>query len=427
MKKFLFAVIVIVSFFLPHEYVSAETSLQSQIDSVPAGGTLYLEDKLYSEPIVIKGPIKVVGKEGTTFQVCTNKPAITITGDSVELEGISIEKCYQKNGEAALEITGKNHQIKDIKLETEQSGIRVDHTEKSVFQNIEIKGANAGMGFDIWESSGNIFQDNKLSNVVDGFYLENSPNNSFFGNTVSKSRYGLHIMYSDQITAKKNVFKKNVTGAMVMETTGTVIDENWMGGNKQNVNAQGLLLYNVDHSVITRNTITDNRVGLYMENSSANQITANEINANFIGTQLNKIDQNVIKENSFVRNVNDIQAMKGTANEIKNNYWDEADKLDMNRDGKSDLVYHADPYFLNLTNDVPAFQLFFQNPGMILLQKMLKSPEEILVTDSSPLMENLLLSKQEVPDKQNQVLASIMSFVLISLSLGTILYGRKKL
>lgn len=424
MKKFCLVILVIGIVFGFNTKAIAIDSLQSRINSTPDGGMLYLEDILYSEPIVIKRPIHVIGKKGTTFQVCTNQPAITIASDSVDIENIIIEKCFQKGAKESLYITGQNHLMRNIRIEAERIGVMLEHTVNSTFQNIQITGEGTSPGVNIWESTENYFINNKISNVGDGFYLENSPGNTFSDNSVSKSRYGLHIMYSDHITVTNNVFKQNVTGAMVMETTGTIIENNWMGGNNQNVNAQGLLLYNVYDSKITDNIVISNRVGMYMENSSGNNITNNQITENFIGAQLKSIKQNVIERNSFTGNVNEIQAVNATDNQIRNNYWDGADKLDMDGDGKSDLVYHADPFFLKLIDETPAFQLFFQSPGMVLLQSMLKSPEDLLVSDISPLMINPL--ELEKLEKTNQIPVVIISFGMIVTSLFSIILGRRK-
>ncbi len=113
-----------------------------------------------------------------------------------------------------------------------------------------------------------------------------------------------------------------------------------------------------------------------MEDSSGNIIVSNSIMNNFIGTQMNSISNNKVIHNSFINNVNEVQAVHGTHNLIQNNFWDSAWKLDTDGDGKSNLPYRADPYFLNLIEDTPEYQLFFQAPGMLLLQKMLKSPRQ---------------------------------------------------
>ena len=83
------------------------------------------------------------------------------------------------------------------------------------------------------------------------------------------------------------------------------------------------------------------------------------------------------------------------------------------------FLFTADPYFLTLTTDVPEFQLFFQAPGLILLQNMLKSPPEKLLTDSTPLMDMTMIVERETSssfslwyDVHVMILASFSLFIL---------------
>jgi len=403
---------------------SADISLQSQINAVPAGGTLKLASGTYQEPIVLKKPIVLVGEKGTILKACNAKPAITIKGENVTVKGIQILSCKQDKSPAAIKISGKNHQFEDITLNIRKSGINLENVEQSSFRNIRLSGHGKGNGFELWESHHNTFEEIKIDHVQDGFYMEDSHYNTFSGNTISDSRYGLHVMFSDYITAKNNRSTRNYTGAMVMGTNYSIIADNQLLENNQNVNAQGLLLFDVHDSTINHNHISDNRVGMFIEDSSGNEITGNEIAANFVGAQMNRIEKNVIEGNAFISNVNDFQATDAADNTIQNNYWDAAMKLDTDGDGKSNLPHSADPFFLNLARETPPYQLFFQHPGMTLLQKLLKSPEHLLVTDQEPLMNNYLNNQQQ--PEQKQIIFWVICLAMIIVSLLLIYFGRKR-
>ncbi len=420
--KLLF-VVGIFSLFVGKE-VSAELSLQSQINAVPEGGTLSLKAGIYNEAIVLKKPINLVGEKGTILKACSSKPAITITGKKVRLKGIKIARCKKDKSQSAIYMSGKYHHIENVMLDVRRKGIKLENVEKTSFQNISIAGLGKGNGVDLWESHQNSFKGFSITHVEDGFYMENSHSNTFIGNTISDSRYGLHIMFSDKITAIRNKSVRNYTGAMIMGTNHSIIRENQLIENNQNVNAQGLLLYDVHDSTITHNRISHNRVGLFLEDSSGNELKGNEFTANFVGAQINRIEKNDIEGNSFIRNVNDVQATNGTDNMIRKNYWDAAMKLDTDGDGKSNLPHRADPFFLNLTKETPPYQLFFQHPGLVLLQKMLKSPEHLLVTDEEPLMNNDL--KYHIQTKSQTAIFWFISLLMIFSSLIIIYFGRKK-
>ncbi|MGX6444495.1 right-handed parallel beta-helix repeat-containing protein [Neobacillus sp. K501] len=405
--------------------VFAAQSLQSRIDSTLEGNTLYLKKGVYREAIVLDKPIKVVGEKGASFLSCSStEPLITITGQDVSLSGISIKSCQNDSSPAAIYVSGNNHRLEKITIDSPIVGIKFEETEKTNVRNISILGQGIENGIDLWESHSNRFEKVQMGRVQDGFYMENSHLNTFIDNTIRKSRYGFHIMFSDHITIKNNISTQNFTGAMVMGSKDSLIQGNQLTENNQNVNAQGLLLYDVHESNIYENTISKNRVGLYMEDSNRNKISSNTVTANFVGTQLTKIKNNTIANNSFISNVNELQANEETNNILQNNYWDAALKLDTDGDGNSNLPYRADPFFLNLSKDFPPYQLFFQHPGMILLQKMLKTPEEQLVVDQQPLMQNTIEPENKL--KSNQTLLWSISFIMIASSLLFFYFGRRK-
>ena len=403
---------------------SADISLQSQINAVPAGGTLKITAGNYQEPIVLIKPIVLEGEKGTVLIACNSKPAITIKGKSVIVKGIQIRNCKKDKSTAVIKMSGKNHHLENVTLTMWKSGINLENVEKTSFRNIRLTGNGKGNGFELWESHHNTFEGIKIDHVQDGFYMEDSHYNTFTGNTISDSRYGLHVMFSDYITAKNNRSIRNFTGAMLMGTKHSVIANNQLLENNQNVNAQGLLLYDVHNSTIHHNRISDNRVGMFIEDASGNEITDNEITANFVGVQINRIENNVLTGNAFISNVNDFQATDGTDNNIQNNYWDGAMKLDIDGDGKSNLPHSADPFFLNLARETPPYQLFFQHPGMTLLQKLLKSPEHLLVTDQEPLMNNDKNNQQQPEQKQTIFWVICLAMIIVSLLL--IYFGRKR-
>ncbi|MDR6121624.1 nitrous oxidase accessory protein [Bacillus sp. SLBN-46] len=403
---------------------TTQISLQSLINAAPEGGTVRLEAGTYREDIVINKPVVIEGEKGAVIKTCSSKPTVTITGKNVTLKDLKIESCQRDKGKVVVKISGMNHRLENLQIQTSHQGIQLENVEKSNFLYINLSGNGKKNGFDLWESHHNRFEGIKINHFEDGFYMENSHYNTFIGNTIQNSRYGMHVMFSDNITLIRNVSKSNFSGAMIMGTHQSIIKENQLIENNQNVNAQGLLLYDVHQSTIEDNDISHNRVGLFMENSSENTMENNEFIANFVGAQINKINSNVIEHNLFVSNLNDIQATKAPDNTIQNNYWDAAWKLDTDGDGKSNLSHSADPYFLNLAKETPPYQLFFQHPGLVLLQKMLKSPDSILVKDQAPLMN--MEGRQTTRTEPHTVLLWILSLFMISSSLFIIYLGRKK-
>ncbi|MCG5026930.1 right-handed parallel beta-helix repeat-containing protein, partial [Anoxybacillus flavithermus] len=176
--------------------------------------------------------------------------------------------------------------------------------------------------------------------------------------------------------------------------------------------------------IVRKNRIAANRVGIYVEQARHNELTENDVSHNFIGMQWNESSNNRVSDNSFIGNVYDAQAIRSPDNTIARNYWDAAAKLDVTGKGVSAIPYRVDPFFLALTVDVPEYQLFFQSPGMIVLQKLLRSPDEQVLTDDAPLMEQPTARKDR-PSRPASLLY-VMSAVMITGSFSGFIIGRKR-
>lgn len=79
--------------------------------------------------------------------------------------------------------------------------------------------------------------------------------------------------------------------------------------------------------------------------------------------------------------------------------------------------------FLVLTQDIPEYQLFFHSPGMLILQNLIKIPDESMLIDYKPSM-SMQFSKIE-RGTESQFEAWIISVSM--LLMGSILFflGRK--
>ncbi|WP_419392754.1 right-handed parallel beta-helix repeat-containing protein [Cytobacillus praedii] len=423
MKSIIFIIFVLVlGFCLPYG-AEATSTLQSEIDAASKGATIEIKEGEFNETVSISKPITLVGKGKVLLRSCTDEPIIAISGEGVILKNIKVEHCGDEKKDTAIYVTGSNHILEGMDIVTRGVGIKLDRATDVKIQNSMIEGGKQGNGIDLWKSKKNTIANIKILNVADGIYLEQSNQNTLFRNTIQNSRYGMHLMFSDDNILNENMSKANATGAMLMESDRTVVSNNILSSNNNNVHAQGLLLYTVSDTKVTENSIISNRVGIFIENAEGNQIDNNSIMNNFIGIQFENANGNTAKRNSFVGNVNNAQAIKSANNQIETNYWDAASKVDITGNGVSKIPFTADPYFLTLTTNVPEFQLFFQSPGLILLQKMLKSPAEQLLIDSSPLMD--LTNEIEIQKSSSFRLWSMSIFMMI-VSCSLFIYGRKR-
>ena len=407
---------------LPIEAMSAKTSLQEQINETPSGGMLNIQSGTYEGPIELTKPIDLVARDGAVIVYNGTEEAVSISGQDVSVSNLSVKTSDQ--AAAAIQLTGDGHELIGLDIVTGTTAIRMNQASHVLVEGTDIVGQSEKHAIDLNESDDNVFEANTVTRVEDGFYVEESNRNTFMNNKISEAHYGFHIMYSEGIELIDNQVEESFTGAMVMGASGGTIKGNVFKDNNKNVNAQGLLLYDSAEVQVTGNDLVNNRIGLFIEQANANEVRDNLFLSNYIAIQFLEAESNIIAGNDFRLNLNEAQAIKSSRNSVNRNYWDSAVKADVNGDGYSDLANEADPYFLSLTDEVPEYQLFFQSPGMLILQKMLKSTSGELLIDTNPLMKPQAIDTARTEGSAWTVGA--IATIMFGLSASLFLIGRKK-
>lgn len=424
MKKICSPLLLFLFFCFPGVSIHAESTLQSKIDAASPYETITLENRAYNETIKISTPLTIQGDKNTKIISCGKDPLITINKENIILKDLKIEQCNDNTDQPAIFVEGDKHYISGLEVHTSYIGIKLENARDIKIENSMIVGQRRANGIDLWQSNRNLIENIKIQNARDGIYLEQSDNNTIKENTIWQSRYGIHLMYSDRTVVEKNISKENTTGAMIMGTKETSVVGNRFIYNKSNVHAQGLLLYDATKTKVLQNEIANNRVGVYVEKADHNTIMDNSISNNFIGLQFKDASANEFTQNVMMGNVNESQATQSRENNIYNNYWDASLKVDADGSGTSNIPYKADAYFLLLTQDIPEYQLFFQSPGMRILQSFIKIPDQSLLLDKEPTMR-----PKGVPQK-GEGMAFQSNILIVSVSMllmGSILFilGRK--
>ena len=419
----IFLLVLIIWIFYDSE-IFAEATLQQQIDQTPAGGTLVVKSGTFGEPITIDKSITIKGSVDSILTYTGDQSFINITGQNVHLMNLEIEATgFSSIEESAIVLSGKGHTLNGLTIKSVGTGIKLDKANQVKVTESSFIGTSEGHAIDLWESSHNQFTNNSIRDVQDGFYVEYSHHNTFRDNTIRDAHYGIHLMYSNFCLLEGNKSADNFTGAMIMGAEAAEVRKNYFLENSENVNSHGLLLYDSRNVIVAENEVSRNRIGIFIEKASMNTVKANRIQANFVGVQFKESKDNQVYRNDFLGNVNDAQAVNSEGNQMDGNYWDASSKIDSDGDGISELTYQADPYFLALTGEVPEYQLFFQAPGMSILQKMLKSMDAELLTDSKPLMESTHLSVRT--DRPELPVWLISGFMFVC-SLYLFYLGRKQ-
>jgi len=372
----------------------AET-LMERISRAQPGDTIVLAPGFYEGPVVIDRPL-VLRASGEGEAVLRNEspqPALTIVAADVTVTGIVIEDEARKEAPTVL-VTGRGALLHDLRIRTGSDGIVIRDADGVRVSGCVVEWAPAGVrtadkgnGIDLFNAHGAELAGNVVRDVHDGIYIENSDDVMVTGNRIENSRYGIHTMYANRTVIRGNAGHRNVTGAMVMAARNSEIAGNTFTKQSENVHSQGILLFDAHDTRVTGNLAEGNRVGLYVELSTNNYFSQNRILNNYIGLQLIESENNLLTENLFAGNVAHATAKDSTANNLDGNYWDTFRGLDTDGDGRSEMGYAINPFFQGLTAKRPAFQIFFQSPGMVFLEGLYQADKGTWTQDGSPLME----------------------------------------
>lgn len=439
--------------------LAAQDPLQQMIDQARPGDTLTIPEGEYTGPILVTKPLTLVAQGSVTISNPSpdpkGAPVVSITSEHVSIRGITIKDKRVNSPDATLVMKGNHHVLEQISIETMGTGIQLREASYNTLRNIRVTGkvkdrsvvssaehdhashgassasqpstnvqARKGNGIDLFHAHQNHIESNQVSNVYDGIYLENSNGNQILQNAVEKSRYGYHFMGTSQTLLADNTGSENVTGAMLMETTKATVKNNQFLKQKDNPNSQGILLYDVTDSQLYGNQIEGNRVGLYLENSTGVDVRENRLLLNFIGMQVKASSGNTLTANQFISNVIQAQAQDSRTDSFAGNYWDNLQTLDTNGDSRSDLPYEMNPFYLALTDAVPAYQLFFQAPGFVFLENLFSAGTGTSIRDEMPVVAS---SDQAITqDSGTNWATGILGLLLLTGSMYIIYSGGKR-
>lgn len=377
---------------MPQIVLGQDTSIQERVDAAKPGEVIELPSGEFEENIVIDKSIHVKGTQHTIITSPSNDPVITIQGNDGTIEGLHIIQANEHVDAPALLLEGNNNLLTDLQVETGSVGIQLNQADNNMLSNVTITGdsnktiTERKHGIDLFASNSNSILHTTIHHVQDGIYIEKSHDTKVMNNTVFKSRYGYHLMFTKGTHLEENKSYENISGMMVMGAEGTVVHKNLLRNNQENIRSLGLLIFDTTDAVITENSITNNRIGIFIEDASNNALTNNLIKENYIGLQFKGAENNTISQNTLAANIAQGQATNSSHNMTDANFWGDHMGVDVSGDGYSDFSYAIDPFFLNITNEFPPFQLLFQSPGMTFLESLIHTPVEKQLIDHSPLL-----------------------------------------
>jgi nitrous oxidase accessory protein len=384
--------------------------LQQRIDATPPGGTLVIEGGVHQGPIVVRGPLTLLGRDRAVIDGGGSGSVVTIGGDGVVFAGFEVRNGGRTTSQepAGIKVEGSGHRIEDNYVHDVYFGIHVAKGANDVVRGNRVepgtgRGLRPGHGISVWYLDASKIESNTIGAARDGIYLSFSDRIEVTGNDVSRSRYGIHSMYSRRALVSGNRIHDNLLGVALMNSQSLVMRGNTIERHRLGATAYGVLLKDIDDLVLESNRIADNRVGLYADSTPlglGNEalVTGNAIVANGTALALQSNVRLVFTANRVADNLIDAVA-EGSglsdrnvwSREGRGNFWSAYRGYDADGDGVGDLPYRYEGVINDLVRRNRAAQAFLQTPAMLALENAarlfpLVRPQPLLI-DEHPLVE----------------------------------------
>lgn len=378
-------------------------TLSQALRAASSGDSILVDPGTYSEDLVLKRRISLIGKDFPLIQGKGRGSVITVQADGCRIEGFRIENSGLRleDSDAGILIQSNGNIVANNRLDRILFGIYLQAGDDNRIEGNRIQGrpeldiGRRGNGIHLWNCARNSFRNNWINQVRDGIYFDHADDNSVEGNRILNSRYGLHYMYSNVSLFQGNLLYGNYAGAALMYSRRITLRANTFFRNRVGYSALGILFKDCDDSVAEGNLMGDNGVGIFLDNSMNNRFQANRIVDNDVAIQLySSALDNLFSGNVFVNNLSPLRLIgkrsKTRWNSLRGgNYWDGYAGYDLDGDGIGDVPYFIQNIFQYLEGNNPRLRLFLYSPAAQALSQaeqlfpVIQLSEEV---DHQPLM-----------------------------------------
>jgi nitrous oxidase accessory protein len=400
------------------------TWLQRQIADAPPGASIEVPAGVHAGPFTITKTLRLLGAPGATLEGSGRGHVVDVQAADVEISGFVIRRSganlstddagvhvraprawihgntivdtlhgiYLRQA-AGCRLTGNVIRGRAAAGSIEDpltAGLKLSSAELC---SVELEQDQRGNGIHIWNSARHLVADNDIRGTRDGIYFSFCDESVVRRNLIQEVRYGLHYMYSNDNLFEENVFTRNAAGSALMYSSGITLRKNRFVANRSH-RAYGLLMHTVERTRIEANTIEGNTIGVFLENSPGNTLLANTVAANYIGLRLsdssddNRFSANVFRGNVHAVETSGLGAGSRWSVEGVGNYWEDAVKLDLDRNGIADVPHYETDLFGRWRRTFPEIGLLSGSPGERALRFMharIRVPGVPGVKDDAPL------------------------------------------
>ena len=383
--------------------------LQARIDAAARGTTVVVPAGLYQGPIVLRGPLTLIGERGATIDGGGRGSVVTISGNGVVFRGFTVRNSGRDVTEeaAGIKVTGDDHRIEANEIGDVYFGIHVGDGFRVIVEGNVVRpgaqhGARPGHGINAWNLRDSRIAGNHISAARDGVYLSFTERLVVTGNVVTGCRYGLHSMYSQDARFEHNDAFSNLLGAALMMSDRLVVKGNRIRQHREGAAAYGVLLKDIGDLMAEDNEITSNRVGVYAEgvpsNSQREAVFRNNVIAgNEVGLALQSTARLTLTGNRIAENLADVRPLGRTlaagmrwSRDGRGNSWGQYRGFDADGDGIGDVPHRIEDAMDALIRRNPLIQALLYTPAHLALEAAARMfpiyRQAPLVVDDRPIM-----------------------------------------
>lgn len=358
-------------------------SLKNAINNVESGGKVSITGVFNTDVKINKSNITITSVDNG-FGVINgtgNGDVLILNGDNITVKGIWIRNSGYRTSEndAGVWVDGANANIIDNRISDITFGVWIDGVDSVDIGNNTIVGREEietlsyrGNGIQVWRSIDTEIYGNKITDVRDGIYFSFASDTRARNNKMWDLRYGVHYMYSDgNILVNNTAFNSDSGWALMVSQNLSIFNNTAI--NNTGTSGHGILIKDIDNSLIKNNTLISNKNGFYIYNSLNNTITSNLILRNQVGIHLTagSVEENIYK-NSFIDNQESVRAVIGeqvawNSTDV-GNYWSGFKPIDRNKDGVSEIRYQPSGIIENMENKNPKIRVFSNSPAFDIIR-----------------------------------------------------------
>jgi len=371
---------------LPDIAVAQTPALQARLDAAPRGSTVTVDGGVHG-PIIVRGPLSVVGMNGALIDGAGAGSVVTIEGEGVVFRGFTVRNSGRQVTEeaAGIKATGNGHRIAGNDVHDVYFGIHLGDGGGHVVEDNRITpgvhhGARPGHGISAWHVHDSQLRRNRIADARDGIYLSFTDGVVVSGNEITRCRYGLHSMYSQRADFSDNVVTGNLLGAALMNSDRLILARNRIEQHRQGAAAYGVLLKDIGDLIATGNIIAANRIGVYAEGvpdrpGREARLEANVIAGNEVGLALQGNAALTVVANRIAENLTDVRALgrqlssaSRWSRDGRGNSWSVYRGYDADGDGIGDVPHTVENAMDALVRGNPQVQALLYTPAHLAIE-----------------------------------------------------------